>query len=296
MNTLHRVKSVQEFHEEDKDQGVERTYLYYKNQSIHIHTEKQEVDILESAAWGKMLFLDGTLQSTTQDEVIYHNALVHPLMSVVGKRGSILILGGGEGATAREVLRWQGVENVIMVDYDKELVDVMRGPTGDRWSKGSFRDRRLQVLHDDAWHYMPRAGNYDAVIVDLTDPDLKKQKWMPLLQGVMDSIKPTMGGFVMNAGLYLPWKTEQLRYIKDMIEELCLVNPGFRYYIYTTLIPSFNGEWTFIVVSHKKQIMTEPEYLPMIPGWIRRGIRTLENKYIDTAASTDPVMGMITPV
>ena len=123
---LPRVRSIQEFHESDKDQGVERTYLYYKSSSTHVYTEKQDVDLLESPSWGKMLFLDGVLQSTTKDEVIYHNALVHPLMSSLKSRKSILILGGGEGATAREVLRWP-VESVTMVDYDQELVEQALG-------------------------------------------------------------------------------------------------------------------------------------------------------------------------
>ena len=95
MNGLPRVKSVLEFNETDTDQGVERSYLYYKSDSAHVHTDKQEVDIINSTYWKKMLFLDGILQSTTKDEVIYHNALVHPFMDVLQCKDRILILGGG---------------------------------------------------------------------------------------------------------------------------------------------------------------------------------------------------------
>ena len=157
--SLLSIRSVQEFHEVDKDQGVERSYMYYKNSSSHVDTQKQAVDLIESPVWGSMLFLDGTLQSTTMDEVIYHNALVHPLMSVLQSKENILIIGGGEGATAREVLRWSSVKKLKMVEYDKELVDLMK-IKGDAWSKGAFNDVRLSITYEDAWIYLQRVKIY----------------------------------------------------------------------------------------------------------------------------------------
>ena len=271
---LSRVKSVQEFHEKDADQGVERTYLYYKSGTMHFTTDKQDVDLLESPQWGKMLFLNGVLQSTSMDEIIYHNALVHPLLDAIQSRSNILILGGGEGATAREVLRWQSVKKLTMVDYDRELVLKMKDH-GPIWSQGAFQDKRLKLVFDDAWEFMNTEDSYDGIIIDLTDPDLKKQRWLELLTKVMNSVKKTRGGFVMNAGLYLPWKTERVMELVDMVKELCQESDCFRYYVYTAFIPSFNGEWTFIVVSHYKKFMCEPEFLDIIPDWIRRGIRML---------------------
>jgi len=285
--SLLSIRSVQEFNEVDKDQGVERSYMYYKNSSSHVDTQKQVVDLIESPVWGKMLFLDGTLQSTTADEVIYHNALVHPLMSVLQNKESILIIGGGEGATAREVLRWSSVKKVKMVEYDKELVDLMK-TKGDAWSKGAFNDLRLSITYEDAWIYLQNNATYNGVIVDLTDPDLKKQDWLLLLRMVLESVKSTKGGFVMNAGLYFPWKTDELQHIVGIIQRLCMENNEFKYYMYTVFIPSFNGEWTFIVVSHKSSFMIEPEFLTIIPDWIRRGIKTLENKFISTKIDRFP--------
>jgi spermidine synthase len=289
---LNKIQSVNEFHEKDADQGVERTYMYYKTNSHHIHTPKQSADILTTNKWQKMLFLESNLQSTTQDEIIYHTALVHPLMDTLQNKENILILGGGEGATAREVLRWTSVTNVTMVDHDRELVEFMQ-KHGKEWSLGAFNDTRLGVHFTDAWEFMKGAGEYDGVIVDLTDPNLAKESWESLLKDVFRSVKSRLGGFVMNAGLYLPWNTENLRKIKSIVHELCLGNPDYRYCVYTAMIPSFNGEWTFISMFHKGRFMKDPEKLHIIPDWIRRGVRTLDNKFIDVNVSTSPSLSKI---
>jgi spermidine synthase len=292
MNPLQRVRSIQEFHESDKDQGVQRIYLYYKSSSTHLHTEKQEVDLLESPLWGTMLFLDGVLQSTTKDELLYHTALVHPLMSVLYKKNSVLILGGGEGATAREVLRWP-IESLTMVDYDEELVDHMK-KHGSKWSMGAFDDPRLTVIYDDAWMYLQQAKTFDAVIVDLTDPDLKTEKWKVLLRMVMKSVEPVQGSFVINAGMYMPWKTESLKDLYMMIDDLCVRYIGYRYYVYTVYVPSFNGEWTFIVVYPKSHPILHIQKLEVIPAWIRRSIRSLDTDLLDSVIDTMPSISKIT--
>jgi len=282
-----RIKAIQEFKEEDIDQGVERTYLYYKTGSYHIETKKQNIDLLETPRWGKMLFLDGCLQSTTMDEVIYHNALVHPLMNTLTFKNNILILGGGEGATAREVLRWP-IKHLRMVDYDRELVEFM-ALNANEWARDSFDDSRLRVTYSDAWEFMKTAEKYDGIVIDLTDPDLKKERWGSLLESAMKSVIGSKGGLVMNAGLYLPWDTENLNNIVALVRGLCLLNRVFKYYIYTAFIPSFNAEWTYIVISHKSKFMIEPEFTETIPPWIRRSIRTLPDSLLEPA-NTLPIL------
>jgi spermidine synthase len=283
MEGLKRIKSIHEFVEKDKDQGVERTYMYDSRRSHHIHSNIQEVDILESAIWGKMLFIDRTLQSTSRDENIYHYALVHPLMDALDNKAEILILGGGEGATAREVLRWNGVEKVVQVDYDEELVEYMKRDK--TWSKGAYDDKRLQCIYADAWDFIGRSLPFNGVIVDLTDPDVKKQDWVNLLFQIMVRVAGRRGGFVINAGLYLPWNLETIKTLRAIVEKLCADFPGYRYHIYTAMIPSFNGEWAFIAVTTGTNFMKEPEHLMSIPAWIRRQIRTLTNTVIDTPST-----------
>jgi spermidine synthase len=290
MYGLSKIKSVSEFVEKDPEQGVERTYKYYSKHSTYIHTQKQEVDLLESPKWGKMLFLNGCLQSTTKDEVIYHNALVHPLLHNLRKKKKILILGGGEGATAREVLRWP-VSSVEMVDYDEELVEHMQ-LHGVEWHREAFHDLRLKLFYACAWAHMKRAHKYDGVIIDLTDPDFTRDAWLDLLSSVCESVKESKGGFVMNAGLYRQWNTAKLNKLVDIIKHICSKNPQFKYYIYTAFIPSFNGEWTFIAVSHKQEFMIEPEHLDLIPAWIRRSFRTLPDSLLHEI-DTRPILSKL---
>ena len=277
--------------EDDQDQGVQRTYCY--TQSSHTRTEKQEVRLLESPVWKKMLFLDGVLQSTTQDEVVYHNALVHPLMDTLTKKSSILILGGGEGATAREVLRWEDVYSVTMVDYDKELVTYMK-EKGSEWACSSLYNSKLQILYEDAWNYIDTTTvNYAGVIIDLTDPDRTRESWMPLLQSALLRVRQSQGGIVLNAGLYLPWKKDTLLELYAMVKELCSLYKEFNYYMYTAFIPSFHGEWTFIVVSHSKRTMIAPTQLQCIPAWIRRSIVVLDTTLLMEPVDTNPI---VTPI
>ena len=87
-------------------------------------TPFQHVMIIDGECFGRALILDGKTQSTELDEFVYHEGLVHPAMVSHRNPKNVLIVGGGEGATAREVLKYRDVEEVTMVDIDKKLVEV----------------------------------------------------------------------------------------------------------------------------------------------------------------------------
>jgi len=133
-------------------------------------TRYQQVDIVETYSFGKCLFLDGKLQSCSYDEYVYHEVLVHPAMMTHPGPRRVLIIGGGEGATAREVLRYPSVEKVVMVDIDGELVDLCRRYMPE-WGQGAFEDPRLELVIDDGRKYVEETEElFDVVILDLTDP------------------------------------------------------------------------------------------------------------------------------
>ena len=143
--------------------GVNAVLAYRK-------TQYQEMYIVESGSYGKSLMLDGKWQSTTRDEFIYHEGIVHPPLILHGSPRSVLILGGAEGASIREVLKWQTVERVVMVDIDGEVVDACREYLPEM-HQGAFDDPRVELIIDDAQNFLQTtAETFDAVISDLTDP------------------------------------------------------------------------------------------------------------------------------
>ena len=112
-------------------------------------TRFQEVRIVETRPYGLALFLDGAPQSAVADEFVYHEALVHPALVAHPSPRRVLIAGGGEGATLREVLRHPTVEQATMVDIDGELVELARRHL-EPMHRGAFDDPRARVIVGDA--------------------------------------------------------------------------------------------------------------------------------------------------
>jgi spermidine synthase len=133
-------------------------------------TQFQDMYIIESGSFGKALMLDGKWQSSERDEFLYHEGLVHPPLILQGNPKKVLILGGAEGATIREVLRWTGVERIVMVDIDGEVVEACRELLPEM-HQGAFDDPRVELIIDDAQKFIETTNEkWDAVISDLSDP------------------------------------------------------------------------------------------------------------------------------
>ena len=126
--------------------------------------------IQDTSLFGRSLVLDDKTKSTALDEFVYHEALVHPAMiSHPGPR-TVFIAGGGEGATAREVLAHRSVERVVMVDIDREVVELCKRHLPGH-HRGSFEDPRLELIHEDAQRYLETSeGRFDIAVIDVPDP------------------------------------------------------------------------------------------------------------------------------
>lgn len=132
-------------------------------------SEFQEYLLWRSAELGVCTAIDGDLQSTEIDCPTYHEALVQPAMLLHPAPRRVLILGGGEGATARQVLRHRTVEKVTMVDIDRTFVEICRREMP-HFSRGAFDDERLEVRFEDALETASRRGGpYDVILGDLPD-------------------------------------------------------------------------------------------------------------------------------
>jgi spermidine synthase len=132
-------------------------------------TSYQTAEILEFAHFGRALVLDGKLQSTERDEYIYHEALVQPALCAHFLPRRVLIIGGGEGATAREVLKHPTIEQVVMVDVDSQLVALAREHLHS-WHRDAFNDPRLEVVICDGYEFIrSTTERYNVIIVDIVD-------------------------------------------------------------------------------------------------------------------------------
>jgi spermidine synthase len=138
---------------------------------VDTHSPFQRVTVIDSEPYGKALLLDGCWMTAERQERQYHESLVHPALTSAASIERVLVIGGGDGGTAREVLRHPGVHQLDMVEIDGLVVELCRehlpslGATA--WS-----DPRFQLTIGDgiAWVAAAADASYDVVIVDGSDP------------------------------------------------------------------------------------------------------------------------------
>ena len=130
----------------------------------------QQMQIVETAAYGRALVLDGVVQTTEGDEFIYHEMMTHvPIMAHPNPR-RVLIIGGGDGGIAREVLRHPTVEHVTMVEIDPAVIAVCRRYLPSICGR-AFDDQRLELIVDDGAKFVRTTRDrFDVAIIDSTDP------------------------------------------------------------------------------------------------------------------------------
>ncbi|MEM9625855.1 MAG: polyamine aminopropyltransferase [Pseudomonadota bacterium] len=118
------------------------------------------------------LFLNGALQFDSVDEHRYHEALVHPAMSLAGRPDAVLVLGGGDGMAVREVLRHDDVESVTLVDLDPAMTRLFREhPRLNQLNEGALDDPRVEVINEDAFEFLKTDdATYNVILIDLPDP------------------------------------------------------------------------------------------------------------------------------
>jgi spermidine synthase len=153
---------------ENQDDSFEMAYrveqVLFSQRSAH-----QQVDIVQTADHGRMLVNDGIVMLCERDEFIYHEMIAHVPLFVHPAAEQILVVGGGDGGTAREILRHAGVKRLLMVEIDEVVVRACREHLPSVAS--AFDDPRLELRFEDALEYVARTGSrFDVVVVDSTDP------------------------------------------------------------------------------------------------------------------------------
>lgn len=132
-------------------------------------TRFQKLAVLETEPWGRMLVLDGMIQVTTADEFVYHEMIAHVPLAAHGRARRVLVVGGGDGGTVREVLRHPGVEEVVLAEIDSDVVDACRRHLPE--TAGALDDPRVRIaIGDGVLHVASHPERYDAILVDSTEP------------------------------------------------------------------------------------------------------------------------------
>ena len=133
-------------------------------------SEYQHVRVLQTDAFGRLLTLDGLVMLTERDEFVYHEMISHPALCLLPDPRRVLVVGGGDGGTVREVLRHPTIEHVDLVEIDQMVIDVSREffPA----VSSALDDERLSIRVEDGAEFVRNApaNHYDFIIVDSTDP------------------------------------------------------------------------------------------------------------------------------
>jgi spermidine synthase len=190
------------------------------------------------------LYLNGHLQFASRDEYRYHEALVHPGLSAARARGRVLVLGGGDGLAAREILRYPDVQQVTLVDLDEGMTALFKThPRLTSLNARSLVDKRLTVINADAFTWLDtHSAQFDFVIIDFPDPSnyhVGKLYTSAFYRLVKQHLAP--GAFIAVQSTSPMFARQSYWSIVTTLE-----GAGLRTWPYHVYVPSF-GEWGFVI-------------------------------------------------
>lgn len=216
-----------------------------RGQICRERSEYQEIDILETEAYGRCLVLDGEVQSYEADEHIYHECLVHPGFLLHPGPRSVLVIGGGEGATIREVLRHRSVERVIMAELDPHVVDVCRRHLPG-FHAGAFDHPAVRFHFGDGREFVENCQEtFDAAILDLTNP-LGESHSSPLF--TMEFYEALRR--ILNPGAVVVIQSDAVSFygLQNFASIYRTVKEVFpTVHVGATYMPSFTTDWSFTI-------------------------------------------------
>jgi len=232
-------------------QGVGKgSYMLVKVKNLLVvkRSRYQEIIVADVEDFGRCLILDGYIQSTEVDEHIYHESLVQPAMLLHPKPSKVLIIGGGEGATLREVLKHKTVEKAVMVDIDEDVVAISKDFMH-KFHENAFNDPRTNVVIADGYKFLEEAQeSYDVIILDLTDPyasDIATKLYTEQFYKIVYNRLTDDGVMVTQAGSAF--------FYNDVYNRVAnAVRNVYPYYAeYQVWIPSFGYACNFIIGSKR---------------------------------------------
>ncbi|MEJ5376144.1 MAG: methyltransferase domain-containing protein [bacterium] len=284
----------------DKDGPFRISFKRVKGSPFLLRTRYQQMELVELEGYGLCLILDGKVQLAASDERIYHELLVHPACVIHGSPCSVLILGGGDGCAARELLRYEGIHEIVIVDIDEEVVAVFR----ERFRElncGSLEDPRVKVVPRDAMEFLKQAKTtYDIIISDLTEPfdpaeragDLSAHLYSPEAYALIKKRLAPGGVFVCQSGgvlyqsHYDQYHMEILRGIKE-----CFPHVAAAY----EFVPSFEAMWSITLASLRPLEISWKEVDQVLSRLGVRGLLHYDGQAHQRAFSTPRLLGPSSP-
>jgi spermidine synthase len=269
-------------------------------------TPFQQMHIVETGSYGKALVLDGKWQSCTGDEFLYHEPLVQVACVNHGSPRTVLVLGGGEGATVREALKWKSVEKVVMVDLDGAVVDACREHLSEM-HQGAFNDPRTEVVIADALDYLDNAdAQWDVIISDLSDPIEEGPSFKLFTREYFEKCKRALspgGYFTVQAGPVAPAEMDLHVRLASTVRAVFKNMAS-----YVSHVPTYASPWGFVIGSDQS-IDAEPDPAPvdqrlqegtsgsfrMFDGICLRGMMSIPKHLREAIANETEVYSLASP-
>ncbi len=232
----------------------------------------QRATLIKTHTFGKMLVIDRETQSSEFDEAFYHESLAVPALLMHRKPQNALILGGGEGATAREILNAGTVKSVVMADIDYAVLDFAKNHMPE-WHKGAFRDPRLTLLVQDAAEYVCRSKRkFDIIYSDLPCPikggPAFKLYTLEFFRKLRTMLNPG-GIFIVQAGPGTPLQFDLHPAIRNTLGKVFEFTRS-----YSAYIPSYDMPWTYLYCTDSPGALPERFTAAGLDAVIKKRLRT----------------------
>ncbi|MEL7530597.1 MAG: adenosylmethionine decarboxylase [Bacteroidota bacterium] len=156
---------------------------------LHTQSELQKIELYESIAYGKMLVLDGQIVLTEQDEYIYHEMITHLPLQILPEAQDILVIGGGDGGSMRELAKYPQLKSVHMIEIDAEVVALSRNHFPTWWEWENLDNFSWEVA--DAFEYVKTQteASFDIIIVDLPQVQMEAEVFRAFYQRLYQMLR-----------------------------------------------------------------------------------------------------------
>ncbi|RMA97562.1 polyamine aminopropyltransferase [Hydrogenothermus marinus] len=234
----------------------------------NVHSKYQNIYLFENQDFGKVLVLDGAIQTTEKDEFMYHEMLVHPALVKHKNPEKVLVIGGGDGGSVREILKHPSIKQVDLCEIDEEVILISEKNLPN--ISGKLRDDKVKIYIEDGNEFLNERKNYyDVIIMDSSDPIGPAE--VLFKSSFYDKVKEALKeDGIMVAQTESPFLQE--KFFKNAVKE---IKKSFKYFgVYTGFVPSYPaGMWSYTMASDNINILEDDE------GY--KKLKNIKTKYIN---------------